>query len=109
MTNTYSPLKTLRARNFQVYEDITIELGQLTILIGAGDSGKSALLRALRVVCLNDGVDEDIRHGEKKCQVDLMFEDGVTVSWWKERKKGACYRMGVTRSTPSATARCQRP
>ncbi len=91
---TEFPIKTLRAQSFQVYEDVTIELGQLSVLIGQGDSGKSALLRALRVVCLNDGVDEDIKHGEKKAIVTLEFEDGVVIEWSKERKKGACYRMG---------------
>ena len=94
MTDTFSPLKTLRAQSFQVYEDVTIELGQLSVLIGQGDSGKSALLRALRAVFLNDGVDEDIRHGEKKATVTLEFEDGVIIEWSKERKKGGCYRMG---------------
>ena len=94
MTDTFSPLKTLRAQSFQVYEDVTIEFGQFTVLIGQGDSGKSTILRAMRAVFLNDGVDEDIRHGEKKATVTLEFEDGVIIEWSKERKKGGCYRMG---------------
>jgi DNA repair ATPase RecN len=89
---TYVPLKTIQISNFQSIKDATIELGRLTVLVGPGDAGKSAILRAFRAVCLNDGNDEDIRHGEKKTQVTLTFEDGTVIEWWKDKGKGGCYR-----------------
>lgn len=93
MTKDYSPLKTIRLQDFQVFEDATLELGRLTVLVGGGDRGKSTILRALRAVALNDGYDEDIRHGQKTCTVTLTFDDGTEIEWWKEKKKGGCYRM----------------
>ncbi len=87
----YSPLKTLRVQNFQSITDATVELGALTVLVGPGDAGKSAILRALRAAVLNDGHDDDISHGEKQCQVTLTFEDGTEIVWWKDKKKGGCY------------------
>ncbi|KKL16634.1 hypothetical protein LCGC14_2493640, partial [marine sediment metagenome] len=63
MPTTYARLSRIHIKNFQSVEDATLELGNLTCLVGAGDCGKSAFLRAIRAVCLNDAVDEDIRHG----------------------------------------------
>ncbi|KKK71318.1 hypothetical protein LCGC14_2915100, partial [marine sediment metagenome] len=76
----------------------------LTVLIGEGDAGKSAYLRAIRAAFLNEGDDLDIRknaddvvqkdaEGHQRCTVDLTFEDGVTLTWWKDLKKGGCYLM----------------
>lgn len=100
MPNTYSPLTSLRIKDFQSLEDATIELGRLTVLVGPGDVGKSAILRALRAACLNDGADEDIRHGTSRCEVELFFDGqahrgdaSVRLRWWKDRGKGGCYEL----------------
>ncbi|KKN40245.1 hypothetical protein LCGC14_0735250 [marine sediment metagenome] len=92
----YPRLISIRVVNFQIIVDSTLELGNLTVLCGAGDVGKSAFLRAIRAVCLNDAVDEDIRHGTKQTEVTLTFEDGTEIIWSKALKKGGCYRMGDT-------------
>ncbi|KKL99341.1 hypothetical protein LCGC14_1815430, partial [marine sediment metagenome] len=92
----YSRLVSARVVDFQTIVDSTLELGNLTVLSGSGDVGKSAFLRAIRAVCLNDAVDEDIRHGTKKTEVTLTFEDGTEIVWTKALKKGGCYRMGDT-------------
>lgn len=91
---TYTPLRSIKIKDFQSIEEATIELGRLTVLVGPGDVGKSAILRALRAACLNDGNDDDIRHGQKKVEVALTFEDGTVIEWWKDKGKGGCYRMG---------------
>jgi DNA repair exonuclease SbcCD ATPase subunit len=93
MPRAYTPLTSIRIENFQSIKAATIELGRLTVLVGAGDAGKSAILRALRAACLNDASDDDIRHGQKKVEVTLTFEDGVTIEWWKQKGQGGCYRM----------------
>ncbi|KKN83897.1 hypothetical protein LCGC14_0295500 [marine sediment metagenome] len=89
---TYSPLKTIHIQSFQSIKDATIEMGRLVVLVGPGDAGKSAILRAFRAACLNDGNDEDIRHGEKRTQVTLTFEDGTVIEWSKTKSKGGEYR-----------------
>jgi len=91
---SYSPVKSLTVKNFQSVADATIELGHLTVLVGPGDAGKSAILRAFRALCLNDASDEDIRHGEKQTEVALTLEDGTVIEWWKKQKQGGCYRLG---------------
>jgi DNA repair ATPase RecN len=93
MTSVYVPLKTIRIQNFQSLEDATLDLGQLNVLVGPGDAGKSAVLRAMRAAFLNDASDDDIRHGAKKIEVALTFGDGTTIEYWKDKGKGGCYRM----------------
>jgi DNA repair exonuclease SbcCD ATPase subunit len=97
---SYSLLTSIHIKDFQSISDATIELGRLTVLVGAGDVGKSSILRALRAACLNDASDDDIRHGQKKVEVTLTFEDGVTIEWWKQKGQGGCYRTTSKRTEP---------
>ena len=89
----YSPMVTMVVKNFQAVESATIHFGQLTILVGAGDSGKSSLLRAFRALCLNDAHDLDIRHHQKQLEVELTFEDGTVIQYWKKKGQGGCYTL----------------
>ena len=91
ITQNYTPFKSLTVQNFQSIENSTINLGKMTVLTGAGDSGKSAILRAFRALLLNNGNDDDIRHGQSEMKVSLEDEEGKTLVWWKERGKGGCY------------------
>lgn len=100
----YALLTKARIENFQSVLDSTIEFGGLTCLVGPGDAGKSAILRALRAALLNDGEDADIRHGTNRCAVELTFEDGNVIEWWKEKGKGGCYRMGCKEYTKTGGA-----
>ena len=43
-------LETLEISNFQSVEKADIQLGGFTVIVGPSNSGKSALLRALRAV-----------------------------------------------------------
>ncbi len=89
----FSPLASVRVVNFQSIKDSTINLGRLTVLVGEGDVGKSAILRAIRASFLNEGHDDDIRHGASSCEVTLSFNDGTVIVWSKEKGKGGCYVM----------------
>lgn len=91
---TYSRLRTVTIENFQAITRTTFDLGNLTVLVGEGDVGKSSIIRAIRAAFLNDGDDLDIRHEQNKTTVTLEFEDGVVITWWKEKGKGGCYQMG---------------
>jgi DNA repair ATPase RecN len=93
MLKNYSPLRTVAIENFQAIASTSFDLGNLTVLVGEGDVGKSSIIRAIRAAFLNDGDDLDIRHGEKRATVTLTFDDETVITWWKDRGKGGCYRL----------------
>ena len=93
---TYSRLASVDIENFQAIAHTSFALGNLTVLVGEGDVGKSSIIRAIRAAFLNDGDDLDIRHEQNKTTVTLTFEDGTVITWWKEKGKGGCYQMGET-------------
>lgn len=66
-------LLSIKLQNFQVHKELLIEFGKITTIKGPTDSGKSAILRALRWICLNDiAGDAFITEGEKETGVALM-------------------------------------
>lgn len=83
-------IERIRIRNFQSIEEADIELGPLTVLIGPGRSGKSAVIRAIRSLLTNQTGDGYIRHGAKETEVTLIAE-GQEVTWKKQRGKGGVY------------------
>ncbi|WP_149453955.1 AAA family ATPase [Pasteuria penetrans] len=72
---------SLRLENFQSHEDTTIEFSPgYNVLIGPSDSGKSAILRALRWVLWNIPRGDDfIRMGTQACTVTLTLADGRSI------------------------------
>ena len=64
-------IKRLRIKNFQKHKSIDIEFDEhVTSIVGPSDTGKSALIRALKWVCSNKPNGNDfIRQGSKKCSV----------------------------------------
>lgn len=78
-------IEKLRIRNFQKHGDLLVKFDErITTIVGPSDAGKSAILRALRWVLLNqpDG-DAFIRDGQKEVSVVLRV-DGHTV----KRRRG---------------------
>jgi hypothetical protein len=45
-------LKSLRLRNFRCFEDHTIPLKRMSVLIGRNNAGKSTVVEALRLISL---------------------------------------------------------
>jgi DNA repair exonuclease SbcCD ATPase subunit len=74
-------LKRLYIENFQSHERTEIQFADgLNVLIGPSDSGKSAILRALRWVLFNQPRGTDyIRIGADKCRVILTMSDGTEI------------------------------
>lgn len=72
-------LASLSLQNFQIHK--TMEVGfaaGITTIIGPTDTGKSAILRALRWMCLNDFSGDDfITYGEKRTEVILICEPKI--------------------------------
>ena len=73
--------KGLIVENFQSHErtEITFSEG-LNVFVGPSDSGKSAILRALRWVLYNQPRGSDfIRTGASRCRVTLILSDGTQI------------------------------
>lgn len=84
-------IASISIKDFQSHVDTTINFapdGQLTVIVGPSDSGKTAAFRALRWVAYNEpaGIDY-IRVGATKARVSINMADGRTVT--RERSKSA--------------------
>lgn len=78
-------LQSLEVRNFQSISHITLELGGLTVVVGQSSSGKSAVVRAMKMLTSNARGTSFIRHGETVCTVTAVTDRGtVTLRKGKE-------------------------
>lgn len=75
-------IKTLILENFQSHTYTELELADtLTVIVGETDQGKSAIVRALQWLFLNEPRGADfIRVGTNECRVTAVFDDGVRLS-----------------------------
>jgi energy-coupling factor transporter ATP-binding protein EcfA2 len=82
----------LKIINFQKHEKFKLKLDRITTFVGPSDSGKSAVLRALKWVLLNrPSGDSFIREGSDKARV-VLGVDGCTIE--RSRGKGRnIYRL----------------
>lgn len=78
---------TVRVQNFQSLLDVTLDVDGFTVVTGSNNSGKSALLRAIRGAFQNTRGTSFIRHGTTKSVVTVDFGGGDSVVW--EKGKGA--------------------
>jgi len=83
----------IRVRNFQSIEDAEVEVSGLTVVTGQNNSGKTALMRAVRGVFDNTGGDAFVRHGTDALAVHLDFGD-ADVTWTKGPKVKPTYVVG---------------
>jgi exonuclease SbcC len=77
-------IKELHVQNFQSIAKQQIALGLresgggLTLVVGPSSTGKSAMLRAMRLLAYNS-TSVPVRAGEKKTNIDIVFDSGKTV------------------------------
>lgn len=64
-------------RNFQSLKKVDVELGALTVIVGASSSGKTAFMRALRALASNVRGSSFITQGEKKASISAHTANGV--------------------------------
>jgi len=69
--------------NFQSIKKAEIEVNGFTVVTGPNNSGKTALMRAVRGVFINPPAASYVRHGAKSLKVRLEFEDGQFAEWRK--------------------------
>lgn len=66
-------IERLKVTNFQSISKADIELGSFTVIVGPSNSGKSALLRALKAVVRNVNSPSAVRVGHKVFTASLGF------------------------------------
>lgn len=71
-------IEKIQIENFQRHALLRIRCGPVTSIVGPSDSGKSAVIRALRWLCLNPRGAADARHGESMIRVRVKV-DGRTI------------------------------
>lgn len=71
-------LKKITLNNFQAHKNLEIEFSDtVTTIVGPSDVGKSAVIRAIQLVSLNQPAgDAYIKEGTKQAVVELEFEKG---------------------------------
>ncbi|QDT31674.1 AAA family ATPase [Thalassoglobus polymorphus] len=85
-------IKRIELKNFMSHEHTVIEpAAGLTVLIGANNVGKSAVIAALQILCYNDNSTYVMRHGTKDCSITVETDDGHLVEW--RRKKSPSYTI----------------
>jgi exonuclease SbcC len=77
----------VRVQNFQSIKDATVVIDGLTVVTGPNNSGKTAVMRAVRGVFTNAPAGPLVRHGAGYLSVTLTFDDGTEVIWEKGWEK----------------------
>lgn len=75
MTQAIPRIDRLEVTNFQSIEKASIELGAFTVVVGPSNSGKSALLRALRAVSRNEVLPSSVRVGKTMFTATVTTDD----------------------------------
>jgi len=74
--------------DFMTHKDTVLDLHRgVTVLTGPNNTGKSAVVEAIRCVAENPPSAQLIRHGASKAVVRLELDDGAWIQW--ERTAGA--------------------
>lgn len=83
-------IKNLRIRNFQKHKKLDIELDpNITCIVGATDTGKSSIIRAIKWACTNrPSPDQFIRNGTEFVSVQLDIDDN-TIKRRKTKKENS--------------------
>uniref|UniRef100_A0A832EKP3 Rad50/SbcC-type AAA domain-containing protein n=1 Tax=Desulfacinum infernum TaxID=35837 RepID=A0A832EKP3_9BACT len=75
-------------QNFMTHKNTVLDLHRgVTVLTGPNNTGKSAVVEAIRCVAENPPSAQLIRHGASKAVVRLELDDGTRIQW--ERTAGA--------------------
>jgi len=69
-------LRKLEIENYQSLRKLSLVLGRLTVITGPSSSGKTAAIRALRMLAFNARGTSYISRGQKSCRVALEL-DGI--------------------------------
>ncbi|MGV8073174.1 MAG: ATP-binding protein [Syntrophobacteraceae bacterium] len=86
-------IKRITVENFMAHKSTALNLAEgVTVITGPNNSGKSALVEAVRSIAQNPPSRTAIRHGEKSAIVRVELESGEIVEW-ERTEKTALYRI----------------
>lgn len=74
-----SVIRRVRVENFQSVQQADVELGKLTVIVGPSNTGKSALLRAIKTVARNAPTPDFVTLGKKHSTIRLVADDAEIV------------------------------
>ena len=86
-------IRQIKLTNFQAHRSLTLTLTPgLNVVIGPSDTGKSAIIRALRFTALHESATGLVTHGESDLQVGILTPLGGVVRFKNSKEYG--YRVG---------------
>ncbi|MFP3982131.1 MAG: AAA family ATPase [Desulfurivibrionaceae bacterium] len=86
-------ISRIELKNFMSHPHTVIEPAEgLTVLVGDNNTGKSAVINALQVLCANLSGDYMVRHGAKECLVRVETGEGHELEW-RRKGKVVSYRI----------------
>lgn len=86
-------IKRIRIKDYMAHKDTDLELDPgVTVLTGPNNSGKSAVVEALRSVAQNPPPHHVIRHGASQAVVRVELDSGEAVEWVRS-KSNPVYRL----------------
>ena len=81
-------LEKVKIKGIQSIKDLEIKLSPcLTAIVGRGDAGKTAFIRAIETALLNCDAKDVVRTGEQESEIELQFEQGDRVGWKRRKEK----------------------
>jgi len=86
-------LRRIKVQDFQSLADIQLELGQVTVIVGATNAGKSGMVRALQAALFNETGGSFVRVGADKAKVAIEYDGHSGLRWVKPRKGGGEYTI----------------
>ena len=89
-------IEELWIKNFQSHKDTKIRFGKnLNVIIGSSDSGKTAILRALRWLIYGRPMGKAFQtHGTTRTMVQIILDNGVKVKRLLDGKESSYYLNG---------------
>lgn len=70
-------IHNLFLQDFQSHEKTNLELGQYTVLVGPSSSGKSAVVRALKMLSLGGSLAKYVRAGSSEAKIAVRMDDSL--------------------------------
>lgn len=102
-----SVIESIRCDNFQSLQNVELEFGKFTVIVGESSSGKSALIRALKAVSSNQLNSDYITRGKKHSSVAVKTES-ATVTIERDSGGSSAYKVVKVGSKESSYTKLNR-
>ncbi|HEP6432446.1 ATP-dependent nuclease [Burkholderia cenocepacia] len=91
-------VKSLHLSNFRSFSEPThIEFNTINVLIGANNSGKSSILRALHLMQQGGGNGfADVRIGSSIANLEIIFDDKELYDQWFDPENSTIYNLRIS-------------